>query len=785
MTVETRAIPGELTVLRQWVNWALEQREGKTTKVPYICGTGRKASSTDPSTWRPFADAAADRQRRGIGFVFCADDPYTGVDLDHCRDPETGFVADWAQEILRDLDSYAEYSPSGAGIHVIVRAKLPPGRRQKAFGGFYDRARYFTMTGSRVPGTPAAIAERQAQLEALHARLLAEEEAPARGRAAVRSTLADDELLERARNARNGARFVALWDGNAANYDDDESRADLALCCHLAFWTGADAARIDALFRRSGLYRDKWDARRPEGTYGSMTIQKAIALTRDTYRPARPAAPPATNGHGPPAGPPEGDQSAAPRARSFPLTDLGNAERLVARFGERLRYCSAWRSWLIWDGRHWTRDETDEIERLAKATVRSVYDEAGLAEDEERRKAIARHALRSEGEARIRAMVALARSEPTVSVTPAMLDRDPWLLCCANGTIDLRTGELRPHERADLMTKAVPIVYTPEARLPLWDKFLADATGQDGDLAAFLARAAGYSLTGDTREEKLFFVHGPSRAGKSTFLDALKMVLGSYAATADFETFLARRDPGGPRQDIARLAAMRFVVSIEVDEGRKLAEALVKMLTGGDEVTARYLFGREFEFRPTFKLWLAANAAPRAHADDDAIWNRIVRIPFERVVVAPDPRVKLTLRDPDLAGPAILAWAVRGCLEWQRVGLKIPESVVKASGEYRLAVDRLAEFISDCCALRSDAWTPARRLLDAYANWAKSSGEKRPLQGRAFGERLTARGCARESRTIAGQTQRGWLGIALVGDDEQPELPITELGGVSEALLEK
>ena len=270
--------------------------------------------------------------------------------------------------------------------------------------------------------------------------------------------------------------------------------------------------------------------------------------------------------------------------------------------------------------------------RLAKDTVTSIYSEAAEAPDEKTRTELATWALRSEAVERIKAMLSLAESEPDIPVEPKCLDADPMLLNCDNGTVDLHTGKLREHRRQDLITKLALVIYDLDARSDLWDEFLSEATGGDDALVIFLQRAAGYSLTGDTSEEVLFFIHGPQAAGKSTFVEAIKTVLGGYATTADFEAFLSRREVGGPRNDIARLAGSRFVASIEVDEGKKLAEGLVKMLTGGDTVTARKLYQEAFEFRPTFKLWLAANHTPRVREDDEAMWRRILTVPFIHTV---------------------------------------------------------------------------------------------------------------------------------------------------------
>ena len=296
-----------------------------------------------------------------------------------------------------------------------------------------------------------------------------------------------------------------------------------------------------------------------------------------------------------------------------------------------------------------------------------------------------------------------------------------------------------------------------------YEKFLSKITGNNPKLIEFLQRAAGYSATGDTREEKLFLPHGPTATGKSTFLEAIKATLGEYAQTADFETFLKRRNVGGIRNDIARLDGARLVISIEVDEGKPLAEGLIKTLTGGDTVSARFLYHESFEFVPQFKLWLAANHAPQVSDTDDAIWRRIRRVPFEHTIPEKerDPKIKATLRDPKVAGPAILAWIVQGCLKWQKEGLVVPGIVKQSTEQYRRSQNPLSEFFNQECEFGSDFLVRLSRLRAAYVKWAEENGEDSPLQPRNFNSRLRARECMDKPTKMNGKVERCWHGIRL------------------------
>lgn len=290
---EPSAVPQALKDEPQWICWSEQDRDGKPTKVPIDPASGSFASTTDAETWHDFETAlrtASDGPHEGVGFVFTDDDDFVGVDLDDCRDPETAVPTDHVQEIIDRLDSYTEVSPSGTGYHVIVRGELPDGRNRKGSVEMYDSARFFTVTGDHVDGTPTAVRNRANALVAVHRDYVQEETStPTRERnssAVSRTTFSDDDLLEKARNAANGKKFQDLWAGSTAGYES-HSEADMALCCLLAFWTGGDQRQMDRLFRRSGLMREKWDeVHYADGsTYGEMTIARAVENTSEYYEP--------------------------------------------------------------------------------------------------------------------------------------------------------------------------------------------------------------------------------------------------------------------------------------------------------------------------------------------------------------------------------------------------------------------------------------------------------------------------------------------------------------------
>ena len=457
----------------------------------------------------------------------------------------------------------------------------------------------------------------------------------------------------------------------------------------------------------------------------------------------------------------EVDRIAASVARYAPAsvlvaanhTDLGNAERFEAFAGERFRFVHPWGTWLWYDGTRWCRDADGEAVRSARDALRATAAEAEKSVSVGDNNLI-KHVLRSEGAARIAAMLSLA--QPLLPVPPERLDADPDLFNCANGTIDLRTGALRPHDRDDLLTRRSPVIFDPDATCPRWEAFLGRVLGGSEGLKAFLQRAVGYSLSGHTHEQVLLLLYGTGANGKSTFLETIRALLGDHAAQADFTTFL-KREGEGARNDLARLNGARFVSAVEAEAGKPLAEALIKQLTGGDTITARFLFKEFFDFKPVFKLWLAANHKPTIAGGDAGIWRRIRLVPF--TVTIPEAE-----RDPRLAAslleelPGILAWAVRGCQAWQAEGLGVPDEVRAATAGYREEMDVLAPFLAERTEVASGERVTAAELYQAYEAWCAANGERaRSQKGLAAGLRERGFETTRGAKGV-----RCWIGLRIL-----------------------
>jgi putative DNA primase/helicase len=437
-------------------------------------------------------------------------------------------------------------------------------------------------------------------------------------------------------------------------------------------------------------------------------------------------------------------------------TDVGNARRLVRLHGGSLHFCHHFAKWFAWDGARWRPDDSAQAMRFAKDTVAKMYTEAAEHTSEDERKSLAKWATTSEAHHKLCAMLAQAQSEDGISVAPDALDTEPMLLNVRNGTLDLERGVLRQHDPHDLITKLAPVVYDANATAPGWHRFL-DRVVPDPDVRSFLQRAIGYSLTALTIEQVMFIMFGTGANGKTTLAETLAALLGDYWLRTPADTLLAKRDTGIPN-DVARLRGARLVTAMELDEGRRLAEVKIKELTGGDTISARFMRGEWFDFKPVCKLWLGTNHKPQIRGTDHAIWRRIRLVPFE--VQIPEPE-----RDPMLGEklaaelPGILAWAVEGCIAWQREGLQSPPAVLAATEDYREAEDMLGQFLTDRCHKGDSAVVAVDDLYSAFVDWMEP---ERAWSKKAFGSRIAERGFNQGRPYINGDQKRAWMGLALL-----------------------
>jgi len=462
---------------------------------------------------------------------------------------------------------------------------------------------------------------------------------------------------------------------------------------------------------------------------------------------------------------------AGPRAIDHqPLTDLGNAERLIARHGVNLRYVHAWKSWLLWDGMRWQRDATGGVMRLAAETIRELTNVASAERSPDmpsaRRTALVKHAERSESRQRLEACLALAQNLPGVGIVPDALDRNPWALNVATGTVDLRSCTLAPHRREDYITRIVafrgkPLGWTPGVRPPL-TVFYAFLKRVQPDPATriFLQKALGYSITGSTRERRLFVCYGAGRNGKTTLMELVRDIIGEgYSQVLPSEILMARKhagSAGAASPDLASLHGARFVVCAETDQGGRLNEGRVKWATGDDTLQARRLYEAPFTFTPSHTIWLSTNHRPQVRDGGEALWDRLILIPFD--VRIPDEEQDKSLPEALRAeAEGILAWLIEGAHGWYRDGLNPPGNVLAATDSYRVDNDWFAEFLDNVCEVREGLQVPSADVHRAYVQWAAASSE-RPLTPTALGILLRERGFV-AAKVPGGK--RVWTGLRL------------------------
>jgi putative DNA primase/helicase len=436
----------------------------------------------------------------------------------------------------------------------------------------------------------------------------------------------------------------------------------------------------------------------------------------------------------------------------FTLDDIGNARRFVAQHASEFRFVSTLHpQWLIWDGRRWIGDTRQRHLEAAKATADQMLKDATTPEE----RTAARQARRLE---RLRAMLALAQSDPAIARQANEFDSDPWLLNVGNGTIDLRIGDLRPHDRGDLITLLAGADYDPDAPTPVWNQFL-ERVLPNLELHAYTQRLHGLAAVGLTLEHVLPVFHGSGANGKTTFVNAVKTAFGEYAHEAPVATLIGSARPGNATPDLADLRGRRLVTVSETREDGRLGVERVKALTGGDEITARYLYRQPFTFKPTHVVVLQTNHRPRIRDDGHAIWRRLKLVPFEATIPENEQRKEL---GQELAAErdGILAWIVQGALDYAQHGLAEPEIITHATAAYRREEDLLIEWIEECCELDPGAWTATSELRESFAAWAKANGAE-AISSTAFAARLRARSDLDVTPERHPSGARGWRGLRL------------------------
>lgn len=718
------------------------------TKKPVNPNNLYGANSTDPSTWGTFEQAVSvigrkcivgndDGTVEGIGFVFSP--PYCGIDIDHCIDSETGEINSKALDIVAEMNSYTERSPSGTGIHIIYKGEVHSEWKKKqgnALGEntdieMYQTGRYFTVTGD-VFDKYNSVADRENEAENIQNTYFTKKPVSKIQKTSFKPlSLSDDEILNAARNSRNGMLFSELYAGNWQSKYESQSEADMAFCSMLAFWFQKDAEKMDAIFRRSGLMRDKWNREQSGSTYGAITLQRAIDGCTNVYTPKAPD---------------DKDffitvKSSEPKQKHYTFDDTGNAQRFIDMFGDKIRFNYNDNRWMIYDKIKWSYDIIGYIWNLIDKAMESMKSEERYYENYDAEngteilKEFRKHMKKSRNKNTKNALE--KEAQHYVPITPNLLDHNRRKLNTPTGIIDLENFEVTPNDPLEYFTKSTAVGIKEGAKCPLWIEFLNDIFDGDKDLISYIQKAVGYSLSGLTDEQCAFFCYGTGNNGKSTFLDIIRCILGDYASNIQPETLMVRNTNSSANSDIARLKGARFVTSVEPNEGLRLNEGLLKQLTGDDMVTARKLYAEEFEFKPEFKLWMATNHKPVIRGTDTGIWRRIHLIPF--TVNIPAEKVDRKLKDKlmqELDG--IFLWCLEGLKRYNAEGLSKPSAVVKAVEQYRGEMDTISKFLDECTVSAPCRCVKAKDLYNVYSRWCEENGEYK-LTNTKFGSEVQKR----------------------------------------------
>lgn len=732
-------IPDELRPLKRWGLFELkfDPSRNKNTKIPIDAMTGNNAKTNDPSTWCDFKTAkeGLEKNSRASGLAFFFGDGYVGLDIDHIANDielkELGNAENEVDEFINLTDhTYGEISQSGEGLHFIFKGKIPGKRRHKSNYEMYQDGRFFALTGNMI--TSNTISELSSdQMTTLYTRLFGKEDKvidlhPQDETQAIDLPVPD--IIRKMLDSSKGQRDRLFMQGGWEKIYASQSEADLAFANDLAFWTGKDPEKMDTIFRNSALMRDKWDEKHGAVTYGEMTINKAIAGTTSVYHPTSDIAGPFVDNVFKFNVPPESAERAKNAEhphRSY--DDMGMAQRFQDRWPDTFRYLVADKEWYYYDKDNvWKKDDRKNVEKACDVVINELKDEPlyvpeGVSE-EDATKAFIKFKKHMRSRAAKEAMI--KEIMHLLAVSHGEFDQDPMLLNVKNGYVDLTDGTLHDADWTKMFSRQASVEFSPNAEYdhPMWDKFLYQTFGGDHEAIEYIQKAIGYSLTGLTSEQVLFFCYGKGRNGKSLMLKVISDILGSYSQTMSADTLIVKGSSNGANSDIARLEGARFVVSSELNEGSRLNEGLTKQITGGDRVVARHLYGKEFEFDPCCKIWMATNHEPIIRGTDEGIWRRIIILPFDHIIAKEDVDPKLYDKLMSEA-VGILNWAVEGAIKYQLEGLDVTESIKSAVEDYRGQMDEVQAFLEDETMPCEGAQVSSKVLYSKFQDWARRNGE--------------------------------------------------------------
>lgn len=747
----------DLKVFNQWVCHGANRGD----KIPYTPKTHQPAKANDPATWGTYEQARRAWKKysdkyTGIGFELVADQHLIVIDLDKCV--TDGTISEQAQAILKRIDSYAEYSPSGTGIHIWARATLPGNLGSDPAGvsriEMYSHDRYMTTTGKQVKGTPATINERYEEVQALYDEITKERAARKQKQRKVVPSPSlnggtpyglaslEDQCADLASSA-NGSRNTQL---------------NRAAFCMGQLIAGNELERLTVEQRLSAVaFRIGLDEREIEKTLRSG-LEAGMREPRSAPLRSAPLKEFSQNGTGKAhsEGPQEISRPMAISSESdlcdFSADDAGNGDAMHALFGQDFLWCHEM-GWLYYDGRCWRMDASDAYARQSATETLRRRQHAAV---DQKRDDILKCAKGDDK----RVNGCLSRFKTLVGISINEFDKDPNLLNCMNGVLDLRTGIVEPHNKTQRFTYCLQVPYGYAEPIE-WLTYLHDVLGDDEEKISYLQRCVGYSFTGHTREEVLFYLFGPTRSGKGTFAETLMALLPPpLSKMPDFNTFTASRDTDASNFDLAPLKPARLIFASESNRSQSLNPAKVKQLTGGDTVTCCYKHKDFFSYRPQFQVWMLSNHPVNGDPEDDALWGRVRVIEFPNSFLGKeDKELKERLKSPEVQ-QAVLFWAVQGAMEWYKDGLITPKTVTDTTKQHREELDYVQQWLEECCD--GEGWTPHTEVMASYLSWCEQNNVQYPKGPKALSQSLKAKGYeVGKLEKVNGKVVRGVGGLHL------------------------
>ena len=749
-------LPKELRDNGKFCLWKYEERKGKVKpdKVPYQI-SGKHAQSNNESTFSEYANAvAAVSLYDGLGLgIFRG---FSAVDVDHCVNTDGTLAAIGQSAVNIFKGCYIEISPSGTGLRVIF----------KASGFKYDVAKYYinnTKLGVEVYVYGATkkyvsvtgnvyqqgdVLEAAPQLQILLDTFMLRKIKPSEEQPVeTASYLSDDNVIEKAKAAKNGASFAKLWDGDISSYPS-QSEADLACCSHLAFWCGRDVEQMDRLFRRCGLYRDKWDRPQNGSTYGRITLEKAASLCSSTYQPVLHT----DAGEDFSALVPKLAELTPDSNRRYGWSDNGAGRLFADVFKPFARYVPERKVWYVYDGTRWVTDMAAlKVMELCKDLSDALMTYALSIHDEHKRKDYIKYCAK--WQIRGVRITVLSDAQSVYPISMEEFDTDRYLFNCNNGTLDLRTMQFRNHSPEDRLTKIAPVKYDPNAICLRFTNFIDEIMSGDKEKSKFLQKALGYAVSGDTRFECMFFLYGETtRNGKGTLMESILRVFGDYGKAVRPETIALKQysNSSNPSEDIARLAGVRFANISEPSRGLLLNAAQVKSMTGNDTLNARFLHENSFDFSPQFKLYINTNYLPIINDMTLFTSGRVLIVPFDRHFEEWEQDKTLKAEFSKLeTQSAILNWLLQGYLMLREEGFTMPQSVIDATNEYSHDSNKIQLFADERLEVQGNIDVKTAEVYAAYREWCAVNGCY-PESNRNFNQTLRSFGTVIRKRPADG-----------------------------------